>query len=469
MAIQIPQPKVKHLINRAAFGLGTTEQATTSRDLFQKSEKVTPLDFIKTPEMDAMDLSQMKGAKNDSLRIKMARELIKKSRPDLMKLNIGWINKIVSEPTLRERMTFFWHGHFACRSLIPYFAQQQNNLLRESALESFGDLLKGISKDPAMLQFLNNQQNRKDHPNENFAREVMELFTLGRGNYSESDVKEAARAFTGWGFTIKGQYQFRQRQHDFGTKTFRGESGDFTGEEILDNILEDKTTAKFITSKLYKYFVSDISIPAAVVEDWSTSFYKSDYNIQKLLTTIFESNEFNTPSNIGNRIKSPIDLLVGMLRHTNGKFENEQNLIFLQRALGQILFYPPNVSGWTSGKGWIDSSSLAFRITLPMLLFGGAETDFEASDDGDANGLGKVAKAKRKLQCNVDWSLLAKQFTKASSDDTLRTVQEFLLSRPTTPENQKNVSRVAAAAANDEEFIRKAFIGFMSVPEYQLC
>ncbi len=453
-------------MNRAAFGLGDDEALGRTTQLFQKSEKIVPLNVIKIPDIDQMDLRTMK---NDKSRKNMIKELLGKSRQDLMKVNVAWNNKMVSEPTLRERMTFFWHGHFACRTLIPYFAQQQNNLLRESALESFGDLLKGISKDPAMLQFLNNQQNRKDHPNENFAREVMELFTLGRGNYSEQDIKEAARAFTGWGFTIKGQYQFRERQHDFGTKTFRGKTADLTGEQILDSILGDKATARFIATKLYKYFVSDTSVDAPVIEDWSTTFYKSDYNIQKLLTIIFESNEFNASSNIGNRIKSPVDLLVGMQRHTNGTFENDQSIVFLQRALGQILFYPPNVSGWTSGKGWIDSTSLAFRITLPMLLFGGAETDFEANDDGDANGLGKAEKAKRKLQCNADWSALAKRYTKSSSDDTLQAVQEFLLSRPTTTENLKNVGRVASAAVNDEEFIRKAFIGFMSVPEYQLC
>ena len=224
-----------------------------------------------------------------------------------------------------------------------------------------------ISKDPAMLQFLNNQQNRKNHPNENFAREVMELFTLGRGNYSEQDVKEAARAFTGWGFNFHGEYQFRQRQHDFNSKNFRGISKDFTGEQILEAILEDKKTAQYITDKLYRYFVSDQNISGKTITAWADSFYRSGYNIEKLLETVFQSDEFNDPVNMGNRIKSPVELLIGLQLHTGGKFDNPQSLVFLQRALGQVLFYPPNVSGWPAGKAWIDSTSLTFRIGLPMV------------------------------------------------------------------------------------------------------
>jgi len=466
VSILIPQPKVKHLMNRASFGLGISEDAGNTQQLFQKSRKIIPLDMVKIPELDKIDLRSLK---NDPTKKQMIKDLLGKSRQEFMKLNVAWVDKMVSESTLRERMTFFWHGHFACRTLIPYFAQQQNNAIRALALGSFRDLLISISKDPAMLQFLNNQQNRKDHPNENFAREVMELFTLGRGNYSEKDIKEAARAFTGWSFNTAGQYQFREKQHDFGNKIFRGKSKNFTGEEVINSILDDKASAKFITIKLYKYFVSDSNISPSAIEDWSTSFYNSDYDIQKLLTKIFNSSEFNDPSNIATRIKSPVDLLIGIQRQTNGRFDNPQSLVFLERALGQILFYPPNVSGWPSGKGWIDSSSLAFRLTIPMLLFGGVETDFEARDDGDANGLGKEERSKRKLQCNADWAYLADKFTKTSSSDTLQSVQEFLLSKNTTAANQQTVGRVASAATNDQEFIKKAFIGYMSVPEYQLC
>ncbi len=466
MNLSIPQPKVKQLMNRASFGQGVQKSSLDTKQLYKESVKITPLQSVSKPEMDLDDLKAMK---NDPDRKQKMKDIFNKSRKELMKLNVDWVEKIIAEPTLRERMTFFWHGHFACRTLVPYFAQQQNNILRENALGSFRDLLMGISKDPAMLQFLNNQQNRKDHPNENFAREVMELFTLGRGNYSEQDIKEAARAFTGWGFNAVGDYQFRQRQHDFSDKSFRGETKKFTGEEILESILDDKMTARFITGKFYKYFISDENIPIKTVEAWGDDFYRSGYDIKKLLQTIFESAEFNDPANTGNKIKSPIELIVGLQLHTGGKFENDQSIVFLERALGQILFYLPNVSGWTSGKGWIDSTSLTFRVALPMLLFGGAETDFEASDDGDANGLGKENAGKRKLHCNVDWSMLANNFTKKSSGETFEAIESFLLARPTTSFNREYVTRLASAEPNDTELVKKAFIGFMSLPEYQLC
>ena len=297
----------------------------------------------------------------------------------------------------------------------------------------------------------------------------MELFTLGRGNYSEQDVREGARAFTGWGFNLQGEFQFRQRQHDFGTKTFRGVSKDFTGEQIIAAILGDQATAKFITRKLYQSFVSDQNIPTPVIDEWANSFYQSGYDIEKLMRVIFQSEEFNNPVNAGNRIKSPVELLIGMQLHTGGKFENPQSLIFLQRAMGQVLFYPPNVSGWPKGREWIDSTSLTFRLTLPMLLFGGLKTDFEASDDGDANGLGKERSGKRNLHCKADWIGLANQFTKASAAETVETIEEFLLSRKTSLANRDLVSKRAGSATNGPEFMKALFIGFMSLPEYQMC
>lgn len=190
MKTSIPQSKVKHMLDRGSFGLGLSPAPQDTKQLFDESEKILPLQLIEKPMMDQREMSALR---NDSSRKEMMKTVLGKSRQNLMKLNNAWLDRLTHEPSLRERMTFFWHGHFACRTLVPYYAQQQNNTIRTFALDTFSGLLMSISKDPAMLQFLNNQQNRKDHPNENFAREVMELFTLGRGNYTEEDVKEAAR------------------------------------------------------------------------------------------------------------------------------------------------------------------------------------------------------------------------------------------------------------------------------------
>ncbi len=196
-------------MSRAAFGLGVGTVPLNDSSLYKESEGVVLLNSIEKPKWDGPDLPM--ADKSDSARKQFMKDFLGKSRENLMKVNLEWMDNIVQAPSLRERMTFFWHGHFACRTLVPYFAQRLNNSIRTLALGSFGELIVAISKEPAMLQFLNNQQNRKDHPNENFAREVMELFTLGHGNYSESDVKEAARGFTSWSFNYEGEFQFRPR------------------------------------------------------------------------------------------------------------------------------------------------------------------------------------------------------------------------------------------------------------------
>ena len=173
------------------------------------------------------------------------KKIQQKNREGVRNLNTYWMHEMVnSSSQLREKAAFFFHGHFACRNLNVFYQQGLLDIIRKNALGNFGTMLKEVSKSAAMLNFLNNQQNKKDHPNENFAREVMELFTLGRGNYTETDGKEAARAFTGWGATLKGEFQFRRFQHDFGSKTVLGKTGNFEGEEVLDILLQQKQTAR---------------------------------------------------------------------------------------------------------------------------------------------------------------------------------------------------------------------------------
>src|SRR5262249_34193319 len=194
-----------------------------------------------------------------------------------------------------------------------FYQQGLLDVIRRNALGNFGDLLKEVSKSAAMLFFLNNQQNRKDHPNENFAREVMELFTMGRGNYTEQDIKEAARAFTGWGANAGGEFVFRKFQHDTGEKTVLGKSGNFDGDNIIDILIENKQTARFITRKIYRYFVND-EVNEAIVDKLANKFYQSNYDISELMKEIFSSDWFYDPKNIGSRIKSPVELIVGIRR-----------------------------------------------------------------------------------------------------------------------------------------------------------
>ena len=195
----------------------------------------------------------------------------------------------------------------------------------------------------------------------------MELFTLGRGNYSENDIKDAARAFTGWSANVKGEFVFRKFQHDTGNKTVLGRSGNFDGDDVLNILLEEKQTAKYITQKIYRFFVNE-EINKEKNEWLADRFYKSDYNIASLMEDIFTADWFYEEKNIGSKIKSPVELLVGIQRMLPMELENEEALMVLQRILGQLLFYPPNVAGWPGGKSWIDSSSLMMRMRIPKLI-----------------------------------------------------------------------------------------------------
>ena len=294
------QLKNQHLLWRAAFGpmaenVGELEHVT-QKQLFhllqKKSAKKPDALNVATNSFDGLvkgvqDLGRMQQLTQDQ-----KKQMRKQSAEDIKNLNLTWLSEMInSEAQLREKMSLFWHGHFACRVINIYFQQQLLNVIRENALGNFGDLLREVSKSPSMLSFLNNQQNRKQHPNENFAREVMELFTMGRGNYTESDVKEGARAFTGWGFNVKGEFVNRPFQHDNGTKTFLGKTGKFDGHDIIDIILEQKSTAQFITRKIYKFFVND-EIDNDKIEILAARFHQSNYNLGQLMNDIFLSDWF---------------------------------------------------------------------------------------------------------------------------------------------------------------------------------
>ncbi|TXH24230.1 MAG: DUF1800 domain-containing protein [Cyclobacteriaceae bacterium] len=448
----------KHFYSRAAFGLPVTSQVNTPAESMKRQvelKSVTVIDPDRPEETAGTDTE-------------MIRQKAKKNRSELITLNTAWFNQLTDpQAVVREKMTFFWHDHFACRSRNAFLAQQQINTLRQHALGKFGDLLMAVSKDPAMLQFLNNQQNKKGSPNENFAREVMELFTLGRGNYSEEDIKNAARAFTGWAFNpLNGQFLVRPRQHDEGRKTFRGKSGNFSGEDIIAMILEDRKTAEFITKKIISFFAGEVD--STIVDALSQEFFKSDYDITKLLKSMYTSEWFYDKKYLGNRIKSPVELIAGIQTHTQGTFNNPLNVTYLQKALGQVLLQPPNVSGWPNGKEWIDSSSLTFRMSIPSQLLNNIESPFDAKDDGDVNNDANKANKASKLSYSADLATLAKQFAKATSAETLDAIEDHVLACAATAENKKLVTSWANSSKDDQEFIKKAFIGFMSLPEYQL-
>lgn len=283
------------------------------------------------------------------------------------RLAFWWLDRMVrSHRPLEEKMTLFWHGHFATseEKLRDYRKiQLQLETLRRGATGNFGDLLIAVAKDPAMLVFLDAAQNVKGAPNENFGREVMELFTMGVGNYTEDDIREAARAFTGWG-NDDLTFVVDESKHDAGEKRFLGRRGAFTGEDILRIILEQRQTATYIATKLYRFFVREDVTPGFgdVLGDLLRSH---DYEIAPFLTTIFLSEDFYSEESVGTHIKSPVELLVSTYRKLGlTQLPGIPDPYLVSKTLGQVLLYPPTVAGWSQGRSWITPGILFERANF---------------------------------------------------------------------------------------------------------
>jgi uncharacterized protein (DUF1800 family) len=284
-----------------------------------------------------------------------------------------WLQEMTATPgPLREKMTLFWHNHFVSsqqKVRQPQYLYRQNLLLRDHALGNFGAFLHAIARDPAMVIYLDSASNRKGQPNENFAREVMELFTLGEGNYTERDIKEVARAFTGWGIDgEKGEFQFRPNAHDEGVKTVLGQSGNFDGDAVLDILLAQPQTAEFIVRKLWLEFVSPTA-DAAEVRRIAGVFRDSRYDIRAALRALLISDAFYAPQYRAALVKSPVDLVVGTLRQFQFTIGDVAPFSLVVAQLGQNLFSPPNVKGWPGGDAWINSTTLLARKQFLDRLF----------------------------------------------------------------------------------------------------
>ena len=283
-------------------------------------------------------------------------------------LRSWWIGEMLAAPTpadaLHEHMVLFWHNHFVSslqKVRSPALMQQQNHLLRQHALGSFAELLHAISKDPAMLIYLDGASSRKDSPNENFAREVMELFTLGEGQYQEQDIREAARAFTGWRVDPEsGTFRPRPAQQDNGEKILFGQRGNFDGDAVLDLLLARPQTARFIVRKLWLEFVSP-QPDSKRVEQIARQFGQSGHDLRVALRELLLTPEFWHQAGRAELVKSPVDLVIGTLRTLDIPVTERLPLASVLRQLGQDLLAPPNVKGWPGGENWINSNSLLLR------------------------------------------------------------------------------------------------------------
>jgi uncharacterized protein (DUF1800 family) len=452
-----------HLMWRAGFGTDlrlidqdlkkSKEQLV--KEIFNTGDAFAPLDIATKPPANFKDHFKDLGKKE--------KENLKKfNLEELKDINLQWQRLLVfSTDQVREKAALFWHDHFACFTPFAYMMQLHINKLREYSLGSFRDLLHMIAKDPAMLVFLNNTQNKKDHPNENFAREVMELFTVGIGNYTEGDIKEAARAFTGWNYNDAGDFELREKQHDTGSKTFMGVSKNWEGEDIINALLDNPATALRITSKVYAWFVND-AVNVSRVKELADFYYSNNYNTGLLLQKIFSSDWFYEKENIGTHIKSPIELLCGIRKTFAMDFKNEEVLFFLQKILGQILGHPPNVSGWKDGKPWIDSSTLLFRLKLSDHIFNNSDFDVVDKDQAETTSYrGKFKKMEATLTMDPIYSAMENK----SKAEIKKSLTEYLI----VCDNKLSEQIKTPNTDETQLFINQVIQELLRQPEYQLC
>ncbi|MFO1163357.1 MAG: DUF1800 domain-containing protein [Reyranellaceae bacterium] len=291
-------------------------------------------------------------------------EIVRPVQEQGRELRNWWIEEMLAtDQPLTERMVLFWHNHFTSAFVkvrFPPALFRQNALFRREALGNFGTLLRAVARDPAMLIYLDGTRNVARQPNENFARELLELFTLGEGHYSEADIKAAARAFTGWTIDREtGQFLDRAQAHDGGEKTFLGQTGRFGGDEVITILLRHPRTAETIVEKLWREFVS-LTPDRAAIQKLAASF-RNGYEIKPLLRAILLSAQFRDPANRGALIKSPIDLIVGSVRLLGLPVPEKTQLVRMLQGLGQMPFDPPNVKGWAGGESWISTYTLLLR------------------------------------------------------------------------------------------------------------
>lgn len=453
---------IKHLYLRAGFGLNAKEWTERKdwpikkavNELFDQAEMAKPLALI--------------APINNGVRSQDPEEraIMRKAEQQLGKqVGVDWLLRMMDsrESSLVEKMSLFWHGHFACRSRAGYLANNQLNTIRKHGLGNFKDLVTAIAMDASMIKYLNNDKNKKNKPNENFARELMELFTIGIGNYTEQDVKEAARAFTGWSSNKQGVYELKKRRHDFGKKTFMDKTGSFNGNHIIDVILEKKETAYFITKKVFRYFVNE-QIDESVISELAEKFYRSEYDIEQLMRAIFESDWFYDIKNIGTKIKSPTEFTVGIFRHMNGTPREPKALLKVQKALGQSLFNPPNVAGWRVGKYWIDNSTLMLRLSLPASIFNSSNLAFSVKPELEDMG----RKRLKKLSATINLQPIVEMVDELNLEETLDALQVFLLQTPLTIAS-KELQDFVLMKSKRREYLLKFCIRLMSLPEYQMC
>ena len=477
-----------HLLNRAGFG-GSPAEIQKLADLGLDRAVASLLDFENIPdptpnpdwakpnpeEIAKYRAAQRTGTPEEK---KMAqREQQQLFQRRMMELRGWWLQRMVRGPRpFQEKMVLFWHGHFATsieKVRNPYFMWRQNELFRRLATENWQHLLTEAGKDPAMLIWLDQAQSRKDHPNENFAREVMELFALGEGHYTEKDIAEAARALTGWSFDQNEQkYIYRPRIHDEGDKTFLGRTGNFSGDDVIATIVANPQAARFITAKLWNYFAGQVPSPdlnGALAD----MFRANGNNFKPMLRALFHSQEFYGKDIVRNQVKSPVQWLVGSVKMLECDLPPTIASWGMLRQLGQDLFAPPNVKGWDGGVTWITTNTLLTRYNDAQSLVEGTPPPLGASDlakKPGGGGGGKFEKAMQRVRMGgVKVDKLLTPVERANKDAIVASLQKRLFQTTLKKDQQEALHDFLESKTkmSDADIITAIRL-MMSTPDYQV-
>lgn len=477
-----------HLLNRAGFG-GPPAEIQKLADLKPDDAVSALLDYEKIPDPTPDPI----WAKPDPERMTRMRDVYQHGTPQekkqmqdednrlqrdcMLELRGWWLQRMARGPRpFQEKMVLFWHGHFATsvdKVREPYYMWRQNELFRRLATGNWQELLVDAGKDPAMLVWLDQAQSNKQHPNENYAREVMELFSLGEGHYTEHDITEGARALTGWSLDrINQKFVYRPGLHDNGDKTFLGQTGPLSGDDVIAQITAQPQAARFITAKLWNFFAGQEPSPE-LCGAMAGVLREDGNNFKPFLRTMLRSEEFYSDSIVRNQVKSPVQWLVSTVRMLECDLPPTLISWGMLRQLGQDLFAPPNVKGWDGGITWITTNTLLARYNDAQSLVDGTIPPLTAQDfarkQGGANGM-KAAKQIQRMHIggvSLDKILKPEERTDKA---TLVAALERRLLQTTLKEGQNEALRdfLNSRQILTDTDIRTAIRLVMSTPEYQV-
>ncbi len=448
----------EHLLDRAGFGGSTADVAKlVALGLDESVDSFFP-NTSATPPPEVLALASLHGdleSPEERLGTVEARRTgFSRLQPDLIlplnKFADWWIERMIrAEDPLRDRMTLFWHGHFVSSVKDVGNAHdmiRQVRFLRDNALGSFATLVQGIGKDPAMLRYLNNDTNVKDHPNENWARELMELFSLGDGNYTETDIKQAARAFTGWSRGPEG-FEFKRLDHDFGQKTVLSVSGNLDGDQVVAIILKQPACARFVARKLIAHF-EGVAPDETRVADYAEFLRDHDFDIGQMMRRLLKDPQFYREEILGARVVPPVEYLVKAARRL-GIDPPGQMILNAGDVLGQRLFWCPSVKGWEDGLAWITTSSMMQRSNMVGVMLGIVQVDSLLHDEefdplkpdatkktvSRTNGFNQLAYIQETgWQPSVSVSAWVKKTGRTSDEDIVHAMVDQMLGIPYAPD-----------------------------------